>query len=313
MTRRLPGPALGRLQEAHEVEIWEGRLPPAAAELSDKAAEAEGLLTLLSDRVDAALIGSTRKLRAISNYAVGVDNIDLEAATRRGIPVGNTPNVLTEATADLTFALLLAAARKLPQAIQAVAEGDWVTWEPARYLGREVHGATLAVIGFGRIGRAVAARAEGFEMRVLHAGRDDPIDRLLDEADFISLHAPLTPETHHLIDADALRRMRPTAILINTARGGLVDQLALAQGLEQGSIAGAAVDVTDPEPLPSDHPLLRAPNLIVTPHIGSATQAARERMAQLAVENLLAGLEGLPMPHQANALPRGASAGQRGN
>jgi glyoxylate reductase len=297
----------------HDVEIWERRLPPTADELSDKAAEAEGLLTLPSDRVDAALIDSSRKLRAISNYAVGVDNIDLEAATRRGIPVGNTPDVLTEATADLTFALLLAAARKLPQAIQAAADGEWVTWEPARYLGREVHGATLGVIGFGRIGRAVAARAEGFEMRVLHTGRADPIDRLLDEADFISLHAPLTPETHHLIDADALRRMRPTAILINAARGGLVDQGALAQALQHGSIAGAAVDVTDPEPLPSDHPLLRAPNLIVTPHIGSATQAARERMAELAVENMLTGLEGLPMPHQANALAKGASAAQRGN
>src|SRR5437763_16992158 len=162
VTRRLPGPAVGRMQEAHEVEIWEGRLPPTPAELSGKAAGAEGLLTLLTDRVDAALIDSSPKLRAISNYAVGCDNIDLEAATQRGIPVGNTPDVLTDATADLTFALLLAAARKLPQAMQSVAEGDWVTWEPAMHLGREVHGATIGIIGFGRIGRAVAARAEGF-------------------------------------------------------------------------------------------------------------------------------------------------------
>jgi glyoxylate reductase len=210
--------------------------------------------------------------------------------------------VLTDATADLTFALLLAAARNLPQAIQSAAEGDWVTWEPALHLGREVHGATLGIIGFGRIGQAVAARAAGFEMRVVHAGRDQPIDHLLRESDFVSLHAPLTPETYHLIDAQALGKMRPTAILVNTARGGLVDQVALAEALERGSIAAAALDVTDPEPLPPDDRLLRAPNLIITPHIGSATQAARERMAELAVDNLLAGLEGRPMPHQANEL-----------
>jgi glyoxylate reductase len=176
VTRRLPGPALGRLEAAHDVEIWAGHLPPTPAELSHEAADAEGLLTLLTDRVDAALIDSSPKLRAISNYAVGYDNIDLDAATRRGIPVGNTPDVLTDATADLTFALLLAAARQLPQAIEAIAERDWVTWEPARYLGREVHGATLGIIGFGRIGQAVARRAEGFEMRVIHTGRSEPID-----------------------------------------------------------------------------------------------------------------------------------------
>lgn len=301
VTRRLPGPALDRLQAAgNDVEVWQGRFPPTPGELADRAAEAEGLLTLLTDRVDAELIESSPKLRAISNYAVGFDNVDLDAATRRGIPVGNTPDVLTDATADLAFALLLAAARKLPQAIEATRQGDWVTWEPAMYLGREVYGATLGIIGFGRIGQAVARRAGGFEMRVIHTGRGQPIDALISEADFVSLHAPLTAETHRLIDADALGKMRPTAILINTARGPLVDQVALAEALEQGSIAGAALDVTDPEPLPPDDPLLRAPNLIVTPHIGSATQAARERMADLAVDNLIAGLEGRPMPHQAN-------------
>jgi glyoxylate reductase len=260
------------------------------------------LLTLLTDRVDAALIDSSPKLRAISNYAVGYDNIDLEAATRRGIPVGNTPDVLTDATADLTFALLLAAARHLPQAIEAAATGDWVTWEPGMHLGRDVHGATLGIIGFGRIGRAVAKRAEGFEMRVIHTGAGEPIDGLLDESDFVSLHAPLTPETHHLIDSHALSKMCPTAILVNTARGGIVDQAALGHALEQNEIAGAALDVTDPEPMPPDDPLRRAPNLIVTPHIGSATHTARERMAELAVDNLLAGLAGLRMPHQANEL-----------
>jgi glyoxylate reductase len=300
VTRRLPGSALARLQAAHEVEVWEERLPAAADELVRHAADAEGLLTLLTDRVDEALIEACPRLRAISNYAVGYDNIDIDAANRRGIAVGNTPDVLTDATADLTFALLMAAARKLPEAIRAVEEGDWLTWEPARYLGAAVHGATLGIIGMGRIGRAVAKRAEGFEMRVIGAGSGDPIEELLAESDFVSLHLPLTPATHHLIDSEALRRMRPTAILINTARGGIVDPAALKAALEDGTIAGAALDVTDPEPLAPDDPLLGAPNLIVTPHIGSATRAARERMAELAVENLLAGLDGRPLPHQAN-------------
>jgi glyoxylate reductase len=300
VTRRLPGSALRRLQEAHEVEVWEERLPPTRDELVRHAADAEGLLTLLTDRVDADLIAACPRLRTISNYAVGVDNIDLAAASARGITVGNTPDVLTDATADLTFALLLAAARKLPEATRAVAEGDWLTWEPARHLGAAVHGATLGIIGMGRIGRAVARRAEGFEMRVIGAGSGDPIDELLAESNFVSLHAPLTPATRHIIDADALGRMRSTAILINTARGGLVDHVALRAALEQGAIAGAALDVTEPEPLSPDDPLLGAPNLIVTPHIGSATRAARERMAELAVENLIAGLDGRPLPHQAN-------------
>jgi glyoxylate reductase len=309
VTRRLPGPALGRLREAHDVEVWDGRLPPTHKQLLEKSADAEGVLTLLTDRVDAELIDSRPKLRAISNYAVGYDNVDLAAATRRGIPVGNTPDVLTDATADLAFALLLATARQLPQAIEAARTGDWVTWEPGMHLGRDVHGATLGIVGFGRIGRAVAERAAGFEMRVIRTGRGESIDGLLDESDFVSLHAPLTKETHHLIDSGALSKMRRTAILINTARGGMVDQRALARALEHGSIAAAALDVTDPEPLPPDDPLWRAPNLIVTPHIGSATHTARERMADLAVDNLLAGLAGLRMPHQANELPEGARGG----
>jgi glyoxylate reductase len=303
VSHELPGSAVDRLREVHEVDVWPERLPPPYAELRARAADAEGLLTLLSERVDAELMESAPRLRAISNYAVGYDNIDLAAASARGIPVGNTPDVLTDATADLAFALLLAAARRLGDAMRAVAEGDWLTGEPARLLGAEVHGATLGIVGFGRIGRAVAKRAAGFAMTVygVDARDQEGLARLLEESDFVSLHCPLTPETHHLIDAAALARMRPTAILINTARGPIVDQQALVEALVGGVIAGAALDVTDPEPPAADDPVLRAPNLIVTPHIGSATRVARERMADLAVDNLLAGLEGRPMPHQVNS------------
>lgn len=300
VTRALPGPALDRLAEAHDVTVWPDRLPPTPDQLSHEVREAEGLLTLLTDRVDEALLEQAPRLKAISNYAVGVDNIDLEAAAKRNIPVGNTPDVLTDATADLTFALLLAAARKLPEAHKDVQERDWLTWEPARYLGRDVHRATLGIIGFGRIGQAVAKRAEGFEMHVVHASarHRDAVTYLLQGSDFVTLHCPLTPETYHLIGIQALTQMKPTAILINTARGPIVDQAALIEALRLGQIAGAALDVTDPEPPPADDPIYTAPNLLVVPHIGSATQAARERMTELAVENLLAGLDGRPMPHQ---------------
>jgi glyoxylate reductase len=283
------------------VEVWPGRLPPSYEELIEHVREVEGLLSLLSDRVDAELIAAAPHLQAISNYAVGYDNIDLKAAAARGIPVGHTPDVLTDATADLAFALLLAAARRLPEGIEEVRNGDSQTWEPAHNLGTEVHGATLGIIGFGRIGQAVARRASGFDMPVVHtnAGSSaEELSELLKRADFVSLHVPLSSQTHHLIDAAALQRMKPTAILINTARGGVVDQEALRRALHDGVIAGAALDVTDPEPLPPDDPLLSAPHLIVVPHIGSATRHTRERMADLAVENLLAALAGEPMPHQ---------------
>jgi glyoxylate reductase len=306
VTRELPGPALERLKRAHEVDVWSDRLPPPRGELARRAADAEGLLTLLSDRVDAGLIEHCPRLRAISNYAVGYDNVELKAATARGIPVGHTPDVLTDATADLAFTLLLAAARKLPQAIQSVREGDWLTWEPGRPLGHDVTGAALGIVGFGRIGQALAKRAQGFDMAVIHTStstiRGVELEVLLAEADFVSLHVPLTAETYHLVDARALRRMRPTSILINTARGQVVDQAALRQALIDGTIAAAALDVTDPEPLPATDALLDAPNLIVLPHVGSATRGTRERMTEIAVENLLAGLDGRPMPHQVNVL-----------
>jgi glyoxylate reductase len=299
VTRELPGPALGHLRERHEVDVWPERLPPPYEELRARTAQAEGLLSLLTDRVDAALIDGSPQLRAVANYAVGYDNIDLDAARARDIAVGNTPDVLTDATADLAFTLLLAAARQLPDALLAVQSDDWVTWEPQAFLGHDVFGATLGIIGMGRIGRAVARRAAGFEMTVLHTGSHGgvPLLTLLARSDFVSLHCPLTADTHHLIDAAAFQAMKPTGILINTARGPIVDQAALIEALRHGQIAGAALDVTDPEPPPAGDPVLSAPNLIVAPHIGSATHTAREAMATLAVDNLLAALDGEPMPH----------------
>ncbi len=307
VTRRVPGPALQRLGEVHEVEVWPERMPPSAEELRARAADKHGLLTLLTDQVDTALLDAAPDLRAVANLAVGYDNIDLAATAARGIAVGNTPDVLTDATADLTFALLLAAARKLPDAITQAQSGDWVTWEPAAHLGASVHGATLGIVGFGRIGRAVAERAHGFGMTVLHTGRDGgtSLGELLPQADFVSLHVPLTESTHHLIDADALALMPAHAILVNTARGPIVDQAALIRALADERIAAAAIDVTDPEPPPPEDPVLHTPNLLVTPHIGSATRAAREKMTELAVENLLAALDGRPMPHPVEAPGQG--------
>jgi glyoxylate reductase len=299
VTRELPGPALDRLRHLHDVDVWPERRPPPYEELRRRTAGAAGLLALLTDRIDAPLIEAARDLRAIANYAVGYDNINLAAAAARRIPVGNTPDVLTDATADLTFALLLAAARRLPEAAASVTAGDWLTWEPARYLGHDVHGATLGIIGRGRIGQAVGRRAAGFDMTVLyHSQRGGtPLTELLAQSDFVSIHCPLTAATHHLIDAATLATMRPSAVLINTARGPIVNQAALIAALHDGVIAGAALDVTDPEPPAAGDPLRSAPNLILVPHIGSATRTAREQMATLAVDNLLAALDGEPMPH----------------
>ncbi len=215
------------------MEVWPERGPPDPAQLVEHAREAEGLLSLLTDRLDGTVLEQLPKLRAIANYAVGYDNIDLDAAATRGIRVGNTPDVLTDATADLAFTLLLAVARRLPEAFAAARNGEWLGWEPASFLGAEVYGQTLGIIGFGRIGRAVAERAEGFRMHVIHTSSSDgpdALDALLGESDFISLHTPLTPVTRHLIDEAALRRMKPTAILINTARGEIVDQAGVDSG-----------------------------------------------------------------------------------
>jgi lactate dehydrogenase-like 2-hydroxyacid dehydrogenase len=303
VTRRLPGEGLSRLAAEHQVEVWQGRLQPSRAKLLEKAHDAEGLLCLLTDKVDRAAIEACERLRVISNYAVGVDNIDVDAATERGIPVGYTPDVLTEATADATFGLMLAAARRVVEGDEVVRAGRWLTWEPTLLLGRDVHSKTLGIVGMGRIGRAVARRAEGFGMEVIHHGRSSgvPLEELLERSDFVSLHSPLTRETRGMIDEAALRRMKDTAILINTSRGALVDTGALTRALFNGWIAGAALDVADPEPVPKGHPLLDAPNLIMNPHIASASIEARTAMTDLAVDNLMAGLAGEPMPKCVNA------------
>ncbi|MDY7075544.1 MAG: D-glycerate dehydrogenase [Chloroflexota bacterium] len=313
ITRRIPEVGLRMVREACQVRIWEEELPPAKEVILQEVADCEGLLCLLSDPVDAQVIAAAPRLRVISQYAVGVDNIDLEAATVRGIPVGHTPGVLTDATADMAFALLMAAARRIPEGVEKVRAGEWRTWEPLGLLGAKVWGTTLGIVGMGRIGAAVARRAQGFGMRVLYHDRlrrpgletelgveYAEINDLLAQADFVSLHCPLLPETLHLINEQALQRMKPTAILINTSRGPVVDSGALAQALREGWIARAALDVTDPEPIPHDHPLVAMPNCIIVPHIASGTVTARERMAVMSAENLLAGLRGERLPYCAN-------------
>jgi glyoxylate reductase len=299
VTNRLPGGGLERLAAEHEVEVWPAQMPPGRDELLARAPELDGLLSLLTDPVDAELIAAAPRLNAISNYAVGVDNIDVEAAAARGIQVGNTPGVLTDTTADLAVALMLGISRHLAEGDAYVRRGEWRTWEPGLLLGHDLHGSTVGIVGFGRIGQAVGRRLEGFGCEILHTSRSGgvPLEELLERSDFVSVHTPLTPATRGLIGEEALSRMKPSAYLVNTARGPIVDSEALRRALHAGRIAGAALDVTDPEPLPGDHPLLDAPNLLVLPHLGSATEATRARMADMAVDNLLAGLAGEPMPH----------------
>jgi len=313
VTRRIPEVGLEMVRAGCQVRLWEGEMPPPREVLLQEVADCDGLLCLLTDPLDAGTIAAGQRLRVISQMAVGVDNVDLPAATARGIPVGHTPGVLTEATADMAFALLMAAARRIPEGVEKVRAGRWRTWEPLALLGADVWGATLGIVGLGRIGTAVARRAQGFEMRVLYHDRVRNLEReaelgltyaslddLLAQADFVSLHCPLTPETHHLIGEQALRQMKPRGILINTSRGPVVDAAALVRALQEGWIAAAALDVTDPEPLPPDHPLASLPNCIVVPHIASATVTARGRMATMAAQNLLAGLRGERLPYCAN-------------
>jgi glyoxylate reductase len=314
VTRQLPI-SLTPLAAVAEVEVWPQRQPPPYEVLLRQIQQCQGLLCLLTDRIDGALLQAAPQLKVVSQMAVGYDNIDIQAATALKIPVGHTPGVLTEATADLTWALLMAAARRVVEADRFTRSGQWTTWQPDLLLGSDVAGATLGIVGLGRIGQAVARRALGFGMRVLYtapkraeADIERPLraeyaalDRVLQEADFITLHVPLTAATHHLFGAAQFQQMKPTAILINTARGPVVDQAALYQALQAGQLAGAALDVTDPEPAPLSEPLLSLPSVIVTPHIGSASRQAREKMAQMALANLLAGLQDQPLPHCINS------------
>jgi len=315
VTRIIPEAGLKMVLDACDAEVWPDELPPSRGILLEKIRGVVGLLPLLTDRIDGEIMDAAgNQLTIISNYAVGYDNIDIQAATDRGILVGNTPGALTETTADLTFALLMAAARRLGEGIDYIRDNKWETFKPMELLGRDIHDATLGIIGMGRIGTEVARRASGFDMKIIyysHHGRVESgeavgarmcgtLDELYEQADFISLHVPLTPATHHLIDAEALSKMKNTAILINTARGPVVDTDALYDALRSEKIAYAALDVTDPEPLPSDHKLMMLPNCLIVPHIGSATIATRSRMAVMAAENLLAGIRGQVPNHLVN-------------
>lgn len=313
VTRRLPETALRELLKVCEVQIWDREIPPPYEVIVEGVEGKQGLLCLLTDRIDANLMDAAPGLRVISQCAVGYDNVDVGAATARGIPVGNTPGVLTDATADFAFTLLMAAARRIGEAIDYVRDGRWQTWGLTLLLGQDVFGATLGIVGLGRIGRALAQRASGFAMRILYydAVRQPEaeaelgvqykeLDELLRESDYVSLHVSLTEETRQLIDARALTLMKPTSILINTSRGPVVDSEALYEALKEGQIAYAALDVTDPEPLPGAHQLLELPNLIVAPHIASATVTSRHLMATRAVKNLVAGLRGEKLPYCVN-------------
>ncbi len=339
ITRIIPEEGLNLIREACRGEVWtptgilpldiapseviaadrrsQGKTPGSVPRqvLLEKARGVDGLLSLLTDPVDAEVIAAAGpQLKVISNCAVGYDNIDVSFATGRGIPVGNTPGILTETTADFAFALLLAAARRVAEGDRLVRAGQWITWGPTTLLGADVHHATLGIIGFGRIGLAVARRARGFEMTVLYhdpAAADLPeskregarpveLETLLRESDFISLHTPLNEQTRRLIRRETLAMMKPTAVLVNTARGGVVDTNDLYQALRGGVIAYAALDVTSPEPIPADHPLVSLDNVLIAPHIASASRATRGKMALFAAQNLLAGLRGERLPYCVN-------------
>lgn len=316
VTRVIAQEALDKIAQATEMEVWPYELPPPYEVLLEKARDVEGLLTLLTDKVDAALMDTARKLKVISNLAVGYDNIDVPEATRRGILVGNTPGVLTETTADFTFAMLMAAARRVVDADNYTRKGRWKTWGPMTLLGQDVHHATLGIIGLGRIGTEVAKRAKGFNIKVLYydeirrrEGEErqlgveyvSELAKLLSSADFITVHVPLLPQTYHLIGAAEFAMMKPTAILVNTSRGPVIDQKALYEALKSRRIFAAAIDVAEVEPIPLEDPLLTLDNLIITPHIASASFTTRTSMAIMAAENLIAGLEGRIPPHCVNS------------
>jgi glyoxylate reductase len=315
VTRVIPDAGMDLLKAAAGVEmrLWTHELPPTAADLAKLIHGCDGALTLLTEEITPELLDREPQLKVISNFAVGYDNVDVDAATARGVMVCNTPDVLTETTADFAWALLMASARRVVEGADYVRAGKWQTWGPSLLLGQDVHHATIGIVGFGRIGKEVAKRARGFDMRILAydtycdeaAAREfgvefKDLDDLLRESDFITLHVALTDETRHLIGARELQLMKRTANLVNASRGPVVDTDALVAALKSGTIAGAALDVTEPEPLPGDHPLASLPNAIVVPHIASATVATRNKMAQMAAQNLLAGIRGERPPNLVN-------------
>ena len=311
VARIIPTEGLDLVRGGCDADVWEDDLPPPRDELLRRVAGCDGVLTLLTDRVDDEFLDAAGpRLRVVSNYAVGFDNIDVAACARRGVAVGNTPGVLTDTTADLAWALLMAAARRLTEGDRYVRDGRWKTWGPLLLLGPDVHGATIGIVGFGRIGQAVARRAQGFGMEILYHDVQPvpdevtmplgatylPLEALLPRSDFVSLHVNLSELTRHLMNATTLTLMKPTAILVNTSRGPVVDQRALADALRDGTIAAAALDVTDPEPISMDDPLVGLDNCLIVPHIASASRATRGRMAAMAAANLLAGVRGQPLP-----------------
>ena len=311
VARIIPTEGLDLVRGGCDVDVWDDDLPPPRDELLRRVAGCDGVLTLLTDRVDDEFLDAAGpQLRVVSNYAVGFDNIDVAACARRGVAVGNTPGVLTDTTADLAWALLMAAARRLTEGDRYVRDGRWKTWGPLLLLGPDVHGATIGIVGFGRIGQAVARRAQGFGMEILYHDVQPvpdvvtmplgatylPLEALLPRSDFVSLHVNLSELTRHLVNATTLALMKPTAILVNTSRGPVVDQRALADALRDGTIAAAALDVTDPEPISMDDPLVGLDNCLIVPHIASASRATRGRMAAMAAANLLAGVRGQPLP-----------------
>lgn len=313
VTRLILDEGLNLVTEFCDADVWPEELPPSRAALLERGRGVDGLLCLLTDAIDGAIMDAIGpQLKVISNHAVGFDNIVVADATARGIPVGNTPGILTDATADMAFALLMAAGRRIVEGNRAVRGGGWKTWAPSFLLGADFAGATLGILGFGRIGRAVARRAAGFGMRIIfcdpepvapepgvNATRVD-METLLRESDFVTIHTPLNAGTHHLVNAGFLAQMKPTSILVNTSRGPVVDQQSLYQALKSGRIFAAGLDVTDPEPLPLDSPLLELDNLVICPHIASASRTTRAKMSRMAAENLVAGLQGKRLPNCVN-------------
>lgn len=314
VTRQIMQEALDLIDTVAEMEVWPEEEPPSPETLRERSARADGILTNIMDRVDVALLDASPRLKVISQLAVGLDNVDVAEATRRGIPVGHTPGVLAKATADVAFALLMSAARRIGESERWVRRGEWtLAFHPLRWLGIDVHDKTLGIVGMGQIGLEMARRGRGFDMRILYHSRTRRPDlevehgltyvdlpTLLAESDFVSLHVPLTEETRHYIGEQELRRMKPTAILVNAARGPVVDSRALYTALKEGWIYAAGLDVTDPEPLPLDDPLLTLENVVIAPHVGSASLDSRGAMCMLAARNLVAGLQGRQLERCAN-------------